>query len=315
MERIKENNTIPKEKIKSDREKKENATAIKIWKLVRATISNWWEMEPFRQSAIIAYYAIFSLPALLVIIITVAGFTFGTEVIDGKIYDQIKNTMGLETADQIKVMLVKATESKTSVWATIIGIFTVLLGSIGVFVELQKTLNMIWKVEAAPGKGIWRFLRNRLFSFGLILSIAFLLMISLIISIVLAAASDFLKADSSKLLLVFFQILNLIISLGVISFLFALMFKFLPDAKISWRQVWVGALLTGILFTIGKTALSFYFGKADPGSEYGAAGSIVLILLWTSYSSMILFLGAEFTHTYADMYSGGLTASATGKKI
>ena len=198
--------------------------ALKIWKLVKATVSNWWEMEPFRQSAVIAYYAILSLPALLVIIITVAGFAFGADVIDGKIYGQIKDTMGAETADQKKIMLAKATESKTSVWATIIGIFTVLIGSIGVFVELQKTLNMIWKVEAAPHKEIWRFFRNRLFSFGLILSLAFLLMVSLVVSTVLAAASELLKVDSSKLLLVLFQILNFIVSLGVISFLFALMF-------------------------------------------------------------------------------------------
>ncbi len=286
-----------------------------IWKLVKATVSNWWSMDPFRQSAIIAYYAIFSLPALLVIIITVAGVAFGAHAIDGKIYEQIKDTMGVETAEEIKVMLAKATESRTTVWATIVGIFTVLLGSIGVFVELQKTLNMIWKVEAAPQKGLWRFFRNRLFSFGLILSIAFLLIISLVVSTILSAASDLHKADSSKILLVFFQIIHFIASLGIISFLFALMFKFLPDAKITWRQVWVGALLTGMLFTVGKTALAFYFGKADPGSGYGTAGSIILILLWTSYSSMILFLGAEFTHTYAEMHSGGITAKATGKKV
>ena len=147
------------------------------------------------------------------------------------------------------------------------------------------------------------------------MSIAFLLIVSLVVSTILAAASDLLKADSSKFLLVFFQIVNFIVSLGIISFLFALMFKFLPDAKITWRQVRVGALLTGILFTIGKTALAFYFGKADPGSGYGAAGSIILILLWASYSSMILFLGAEFTHAYAEMHSGGITAKVTGKKV
>lgn len=286
-----------------------------IWKLIKTTIIKWWEMEPFRQSAIIAYYAIFSLPALLVIIITIAGLAFGPDVIDGKIYGQIKSTMGKETAEQLRVMLAKATESKTSVWATILGIITLVLGSVGVFVELQKTLNLIWKVEATARNGIWAFIRNRLFSFGLIISIAFLLMISLVISTILSAVSDLLQANSSPFLLGFFQILNFILSLGVISFLFGLMFKVLPDAKISWRQVWVGALLTGILFTIGKSVLAFYFGKADPGSGYGAAGSIILILLWTSYSSMILFLGAEFTHTYAEMYSGKIIASSTGKKV
>ncbi len=291
------------------------ARLLSIWKLIKTTLINWWELEPFRQSAIIAYYTIFSLPALLVIIITIAGIAFGADAIDGKIYGQIKDTMGRETAEQVRVMLAKATESKTSVWATILGIITLVLGSVGVFVELQKTLNLIWKVEATARNGIWAFIRNRLFSFGLIISIAFLLMISLVVSTILSALSDLLQANSSQFLLGFFQILNFILSLGVISFLFGLMFKVLPDAKISWRQVWVGALLTGILFTIGKTALAFYFGKADPGSGYGAAGSIILILLWTSYSSMILFLGAEFTHTYAEMFSGKIIASDTGKKV
>ncbi len=290
-------------------------SASNVWMLLKTTGIRWWDMDPFRQSAIIAYYAIFSLPALLVIIITIAGFAFGADVANGKILEQVKATMGSETADQIKEMLVKATHSKITVWATILGVVTMLLGSIGVFVELQKTLNMIWKVEATLRKGIWGFLRSRIFSFGLILAIAFLLIISLVVSTVLAAAGGLLKDESSKILVVIFQILNFIISLGVISFLFALMFKFLPDAKITWRQVWLGALLTGILFSLGKVALAFYFGKAEPGSGYGAAGSIILILLWTSYSSMILFLGAEFTHTYADIYCGGVAAKPTGKKV
>ena len=286
-----------------------------VWSLLKTTGTKWWAIDPFRQSAGIAYYAIFSLPALLVIIITIAGFAFGADAASGKILEQVKDTMGPETADQIKEMLAKATQSKTTWWAIVLGVITVLIGAIGVFVELQKTLNIIWEVEATLRKGVWGFLRSRIFSFGLILAIAFLLIMSLVVSTVLAAASGLLKADSSKILLAFFEILNFIISLGVISFLFALMFKYLPDAKITWRHVWLGALLTGILFTIGKTALAFYFGKAEPGSGYGAAGSIILILLWTSYSSMILFLGAEFTHTYAEMHSGGITAKVTGKKV
>ena len=291
------------------------ARASDVWMLLKTTGTKWWVLDPFRQSAVIAYYAIFSMPALLVIIITISGLAFGIDAADGQILDQVKNTMGPETADQIKEMLAKASTSKMTVWANIVGVITMLLGSIGVFLELQKTLNIIWEVEATVGKGIWGFLRSRVFSFGLILAIAFLLIISLVVSTVLAAASGLLKADSSKALLALFQILNFIISLGVISFLFALMFKYLPDAKITWRQVWLGALLTGILFTIGKTVLAFYFGKADPGSGYGAAGSIILILLWVSYSSMILFLGAEFTHTYADIYCGGVAPKATGKNV
>lgn len=300
--------------IEDRKEVEVKAVALKTWKLLKTTAINWWNMEPFRESAIIAYYAIFSLPALLVIIISISGFFFGADAIDGKIYGQIKSTMGAETADQVKLMLAMATESRTSIWATVFGILTVLVGSIGVFVELQKTLNKIWGVAATQRNGVWGFFRNRLFSFGLILSIAFLLIISLVISTVLAATSEVFQADSSDLLLYSIQFVNFIASLGIISFLFALMFKFLPDANIKWHHAWIGALLTGILFTIGKTALAFYFGKAEPGSGYGAAGSIILILLWTSYSSMILFLGAEFTHVYAEMESGTVSASETGKK-
>ena len=289
--------------------------ATKVWKLLATTGSKWWSMDPFRQSAIIAYYTIFSLPALLVIIITIAGIAFGADVANGKLLDQVKATMGAETANQIKTMLAEATRSKLTVWATILGVITMLLGAIGVFVELQKTLNIIWEVEATLRKGVWGFMRSRIFSFGLILAIAFLLIISLVVSTALAAAGSLLNAEESKILVLLFQIVNFFISMGVISFLFALMFKFLPDANITWRQVWLGALLTGILFSFGKVALAFYFGKAEPGSGYGAAGSIVLILLWTSYSSMILFLGAEFTHTYADMYCGGVVAKSTGKKV
>lgn len=282
--------------------------------LIKTTFSKWWATDPFRQSAVIAYYAVFSLPALLVVIISVAGFAFGAEVVHSKVLGQVKDTMGAQTADQVKVMLESARQSKTSIWATIIGAITVIIGSIGVFVELQKTLNIIWEVEAAPHKGIWGFLRARVFSFGLILSIAFLLMVSLMVSTALAAASELLRADSSKIIALLFEAVNFVVSLGVISFLFALMFKYLPDAKIKWKQAWLGAVVTGVLFTIGKTALAFYFGKADPGSGYGAAGSIVLILLWVSYSSMILFLGAEFTHTYSVMKEGPVKPSETGQK-
>jgi membrane protein len=289
------------------------SSAANVWLLIKTTGVQWWAIDPFRQSSVIAYYAIFSLPALLVIIITIAGFAFGADAANGKVMEQVKDTMGPETAEQVKEMLAKATETKTSVWAIILGSITVLIGAIGVFVELQKTLNIIWEVEAAPHKGIWGFLRARVFSFGLILAIAFLLIVSLVVSAGLTAAGDLINADSSKFLVTLLQVLNFIVSLGVISVLFALMFKYLPDAQITWKHVFIGAFLTSILFTIGKTALAIYFGKADPGSGYGAAGSIILILLWVSYSSMILFLGAEFTHTYADIYSGGVAPKATGK--
>src|ERR1035437_1974985 len=206
-------------------------------------------------------------------------------------------------------MLANASQTKSTIWGSIIGIITIFAGATGVFVELQKTLNTIWQVKAVPQKGILPFLKARLFSFGLILAIAFLLLISLVIATALAATSNWIKGDASDLLVIIFTILNCIFSLLVISILFDLMFKILPDAKIKWKHVWLGSVVTGLLFTIGKTALAFYFGKAHPAAGYGAAGSVILILLWVSYSSMILFFGAEFTATYAKMYSGKVPPS------
>jgi membrane protein len=201
-------------------------------------------------------------------------------------------------------MLTNVIQSHSTIWGSIIGVLTILIGATGVFVELQITLNAIWQVKVVAKKGILPILKARLFSFGLILAIAFLLIISLVISTALAAASDLIKAYTSDFTIIFFNILNFIFSLAVISMLFAMIFKILPDAKIKWKHVWLGSVLTGLLFTIGKTGLAFYFSKAEPASVYGAAGSIILLLLWVSYSSMILFFGAEFTAAFAKKYTG-----------
>jgi membrane protein len=282
-------------------------------KLLKITFKEWNHKDPFRQSAVIAYYAIFSMPGLLVLIIAITGYFFGKDVVNQSILAQVSSTMGADTAAQIKGMLVKASIAKSTIWGSIIGIVILLAGATGVFIELQKTLNTIWLVKAVPQKGILLFLKARLFSFGLILAIAFLLLISLVISTALAAMSDWIRADASGLMIIIFNILNFIFSLAIISILFALMFKILPDAKIKWKHVWLGSLVAGILFTIGKTALAFYFSKAEPASVYGAAGSIILILLWVSYSSMIMFFGAEFTAAYAIMYSGKVPPTEIAK--
>lgn len=284
-----------------------------LGKLFKTTFKEWYQKDPFRESAVIAYYAIFSIPALLVLIITIAGYFFDKATVNQNILAQVSSTMGADTAAQIEEMLTKASLSKSSLWASIIGIVILLVGATGVFVELQKTLNLIWQVKAVPQKGILPFLKTRLFSFGLILAIAFLLMISLVISAALVAVSDWVKVETSEFMILVLNSINFIFSLAVISILFALMFKILPDAKIEWKHVWLGSVVTGLLFTIGKTVLAFYFGKVEPASVYGAAGSVILILLWVSYSSMILFLGAEFTAAYAHMYSGEVPPSEIAK--
>jgi membrane protein len=202
-------------------------------------------------------------------------------------------------------MVVMAVKSKETIWAATIGIATMLIGATAVFTQLQKSLNNIWEVEVkTKKKGIWRYTKTRLFSFGLIVSIAFLLLISLVLSSLISAFSSWIQQFWSESVLVFFKVFNAIFSFGIITILFAMMFKILPDAKVKWQAVWIGAVVTSLLFVIGKTALGLYFGKANPGSGYGAAGSIILILLWTSYSSMIVFFGAEFTKVFSDHFYG-----------
>ncbi len=284
--------------------------------ILKKTAINWWDRDPFKESAVIAYYAIFALPGLLVVIITLAGYFFGEEAVSGKITGQITAVMGADTALQIQDIIAKATQSRNSVWATIIGIATILIGATGVFVEFQKSINNIWKVQADVAKsGIASFIKTRLFSFGIIIAMSFILIISLVISAALAALSNLITQYFSTLFLVVLQFFNFIVSLGILALLFAVMFKFFPDAKVKCRHVWVGAFVTALLFETGKFILGLYFRQPHPGSGYGAAGSIILILLWASYSSMIVFFGAEFTHSYAEKTDGNVPADEHAVKI
>jgi membrane protein len=285
------------------------------FKIVGSASKHWWEKDPFMQSAVIAYYAIFSMPGLLLMVLSISSFFFERDVITGHLYKEISSIMGVETARQVQDMIISASQANKTVLATIIGLITVLVGATGVFVELQKALNIIWEVKVKPRKAILTVIRTRLFSFGLILSIGFLLLISLTISTILAAMSEWALNNLPDMVLIIFYVLNFIISFGVIMFLFALMFKILPDAKIQWKHLWLGSFLTASLFLLGKAAIGFYLSKTNPGSAYGAAGSIVLILLWVSYSSMIFFYGAELTRAYADHVTGKVQATDLAVKI
>jgi len=287
----------------------------KIFPLLKETAKLWYNRDPFKESAIIAYNAIFSLPGLLVLVVTLAGYFFGADAVSGRLHAQIAEAMGEDTAKQIEEMLIAASKSKDSFWATIIAIITIFIGATGVFVQMQKSLNNIWGVVATTQKsGVLLFFKTRLFSFGLIVSIAFLLLTSLALSSVLSALSTWVLKHWSESFLLLFQVLNFVFSIGIVTMLFAFMFKILPDAKIKWNLVWVGAFFTALLFEIGKTVLGLYFGKSNPGSGYGAAGSVILILLWTSYSSMIVFFGAEFTRVYSDYFNGEVQPTVNAVK-
>lgn len=291
---------------------------IKLTKLIpilKKASKKWWSRDPFRESSVIAFNSVFSIPGLLVVIVTLAGYFFGPELITKQLHGTISKALGVDTADQVQDMIILAMRSRDSIWATILGIATILLGATGVFVQLQKSLNIIWEVEAKPSKsGIWKLVKTRLFSYGIILSIAFLLLVSLVVSSLLTATGEWIRQHWSESIIWLFNVLNFLISISIISLLFAMMFKILPDAKIKWRYVWVGAVVTALLFVLGETLLGLYFGKATPGSGYGPAGSVVLILLWTSYSSMIVFFGAEFTKAYSDIHFGNVPANEIAVK-
>jgi membrane protein len=271
----------------------------RYFSIIKETASEWMAADPFRQSATVAYYAVFSIPALLVIVIALAGLAFGKDAVQGEISEQIRGALGPDTAKSIETIIERYSEEKTSLWATIIGFMTLIVGSTGVFAELQTSLNRVWEVKVTAKKKLLKKIKDRLFSFGLVLSIGFLLLISLLLTTGLEAMSGWVQRRFPDMILIVFHILNFVVSFGVITALFGLMYKILPDARIRWRDVWIGAMVTTLLFIIGKYLLGIYFAKADPGSAYGAAGSVVLIMLWVSYSCMILFFGAEFTKQYA----------------
>jgi membrane protein len=273
--------------------------------VLKIAFKQWEKKDPFRESAVIAYYAIFSLPGLLVIVTTLAGYLLGRPTVIHQVTDQITATLGPETAGQVQEMIKKTNELKHSFWAVVVWVVTIFIGATGVFAQFQKSLNMIWEVKpGAAAKGIWGLIETRLFSFGLIVSIAFILIVSLVISALLAALGDWLSGHFSQSFFVALQAANDVSSFIVLAVLFAGMFKFVPDAKVQWRQVWVGALVTAFLFEIGKFCMGLYFGNANPATGYGAAGSVILIMLWITYSSLIVFYGAEFTRAFADMYPG-----------
>lgn len=270
---------------------------VEFWEILKKTFAQWSDREPFNNSIIIAYYTIFSLPGLLVIIINIAGYFYDKQQITSRISEQIESVMGGDTARDIQSIVNRASEAKGTTLASILGVITLLFGATGVFYQLQQMLNKIWKVKpkVKTTQKILELVRDRLFSFGLILAVGFLMLVSLVLSAALTIVSDWVSEYLSASLNILFRLLDIGISMAVITLLFAAIFKFLPDVRVPWKDVWAGAFLTAVLFVIAKFALGLYFGKGDPASTYGAAGSIILIMLWVSYTGLILLFGAEFT--------------------
>ena len=273
--------------------------------LLKMTYQGWQADNASRLSAALAYYTIFSLAPMLVIVIAVTGLLWEAAAVRAEILDQVGELTGPEGANFIDGLLTNTGSPAGGIVALVIGIITLLFGALGVFNELHNSLNIIWGVRAEKPQGFLQSVKklvvDRFLSFAMLLAIGFLLLVSLVITAVLSAAQETL-GDMLPLSEFLYHILNLAISIGVITVLFALIYKYLPDARTAWREVWVGAFVTSLLFSLGKTAIGIYLGNSAVTSTFGAAGSLVLLLLWIYYSAQILFFGAEFTQVYMNRY-------------
>lgn len=288
-----------------------------VYALLKETVTQWLADKSLKLGAALSYYTIFSLPPILLIVISLAGLVFGQDAVRGEIVRQFQGFVGAQNAQLVQTMIQTVAAPKGGIIATIIGIVILLVGATGVFGELQDSLNTIWKVKPKPNAGIKYYLRARLLSFSLILSIAFLLLVSLIVSAALSAFGSFLNNlwSGPPIMEHVVQVANFILSFAVITALFAMFFKILPDAKVAWGDVWFGAAVTAFLFTVGKTLIGLYLGKSTIGSAYGAAGSVIILLLWIYYSSQILFFGAEFTNVYASRYGSKIVPASYAEPI
>jgi membrane protein len=277
-----------------------------LWQFVKDVFTQWIGDEPFLLASSLSYYTLFSLAPLLVIAIAVAGFVFGREAAQNQIVETIGGMIGPESAQAIQGMIENASDKpKTGIIATVLGAVTLLIGAGGVVGQLQTSLNKVWGVEPKSDQGIWVFIRQRFISFAMVLAVGFLLLVSLVVTALLTAFSQFLGSLVGGAEFVG-HLLDVVVSFGFVTLLFAMIYKFVPDVKIQWKDVWIGAALTSILFTIGKFAIGLYLGSSGVTSAYGAAGSLITVLLWVFYSSLIFLLGAEFTQAYATAYGSGV---------
>jgi membrane protein len=273
--------------------------------LLRDTVREWREDGANRLAAALAYYTTFSLAPLLVLIIAIAGLVGGRDAAQTQTMAQVQDLLGVDGREFVQGMIESASRPTTGLTATIIGTVTLLFGALGVFGELQNSLNTIWEVKPKPARGfvdgVKRFIIKRLLSFTMVLGIGFLLLASLVVSAAVSALGEYI-GNRWPLADFWLLLINFIISFLVVTVLFAMIFKFLPEIKIAWKDVWLGAAVTSILFTLGKFLIGLYLGRSEVGNTFGAAGSLAILLIWIYYSAQILFFGAEFTQVYANRY-------------
>lgn len=286
-----------------------------IWNLIRQTFKEYSEDKVPRLAAALSYFTVFSLAPLLVLVIAITGFIVGNnETIRAEIIGQVNSLIGPQGAQAVETLIQNTSQPGGNILATIIGFGTLLLGATGLFGQLQDALNTIWEVQPKPNRGIMGIIKDRFLSFTMVLGVSFLLLVSLVISAALAIIDNYFSDLLGNFGLIA-QILNIVVSIGVITLIFALIFKILPDVEIAWSDVWLGALVTAILFTIGRTLIGIYLGSSAAASAYGAAGSLVIILLWVFYSAQILFIGAEFTQVYARQHGSLIQPSENARAV
>ncbi|OZI05140.1 ribonuclease BN [Siphonobacter sp. BAB-5385] len=280
-----------------------------IWEVLKNAFSGFSDDKVTKLGASLSYYTVFSMGPLIIVIISLCGIFLGREAVEGQIYETLNGFLGKESALQLQDIVKKAAVSGKSNMAAVIGFGTLLLGATTVFAEIQDSINTIWGIRAKPKKGWLKMIQNRFLSFSVIVSLAFILLVSLAVTSLLDGISGRLQARFSDVSVIAFYIVNQLITFAVISIIFGVVFKVLPDAKIKWKDVRAGAMVTAVLFMIGKFGISFYIGQSDVGGTYGAAGSLVIVLLWAYYSSLILYFGAEFTKAYAIKYGSAIHPS------
>ncbi|RYY95690.1 MAG: YihY/virulence factor BrkB family protein, partial [Chitinophagaceae bacterium] len=276
------------------------------WPLLKKSFKGFSEDKVPKLSASLAYYTVFSLAPLLVVIISLAGIFLGQEAAQGSIVTQMRGLVGDQSAAQVQEMVQGASLSGKSSVALIIGIVTLIIGATSMFGEMQDSINGIWGIKTNPRAGMKAMIKTRILSFGMVASLGFLLLVSLAATAVIEGLGARLQDMFPNVSVVLFYIINLVLTLGITTVLFAGVFKVLPDAKIRWKDVWIGAIFTAVLFLIGKFLIGLYINKSDVGSTYGSAGSLIVLLLWIYYSSFILFMGAEFTKNYLVEYGPGI---------
>jgi membrane protein len=286
---------------------------MRIGPLLKETGAQWSDDEAARLAASLSLYTLLSIAPLLVIAVSVAGLVFGDEAARGQISQQLNAVVGPQAGQAIEGLVANANAPRSGIISTVVGLAVVLVGASGVFGELQSALNRIWEVKPKPGRGVRGFLRDRFFSFAMVMGVAFLLLVSLIVSAVLAGFTGFFKGYIPFPGL--WEAFNTVVSIGVTALLFTLIFKLVPDVKVAWRDVWIGGLVTAVAFAIGRVALSWYVGRSATVSPFGAAGSLVALIVWVYYSAQILFMGAEFAQVWASHYGSRIVPTPNAVPI